>query len=65
MRTSETITLPVAAHEYGQTTEQTMRRTVEQTFQDLRNDVIEVRDTTDKVASLAVKRHQFLLMGAS
>ena len=40
------------------------RRSIEQYFQDLRNDIIESRDKTDKAASLALRRHQFLLMGA-
>lgn len=65
MRTPEIISLPVSNTEFDMHNEQTMRRTVEQTFSALRNDVVEVRDRTDKVASLAVRRSQFLLMGAS
>ena len=64
MRTSEVITLPRAENAYSIDAEQILRRTIEQTFQDLRNDVINVRDNTDKLASLAVRRHQFLLLGA-
>jgi len=64
MRTSETIKLPIADQEYNLPNEQTMRRTVEQSFQDLRGDMIEVRDGLSKPASLALRRHQFLLMGA-
>jgi hypothetical protein len=41
------------------------RRSTEQAMQDLRNDIVETRAATDKTASLAMRRHQFLLMGAS
>ena len=61
MRTSETITLPIATAE--QVSDQTLRRAIEQAFQDLRLDMVEVRDKTDKASSLAMRRHQFLLMG--
>lgn len=64
MKTSEFISLPIILPEYEPANEQLMRRVVEQTFSSLRGDVIDVRDTTDKAASLALKRHQFLLMGA-
>lgn len=64
MKTSEIISLPITLSEYEPTNEQLMRRTVEQTFASLRGDIIDARDTTDKEASLALRRHQFLLMGA-
>lgn len=64
MRTSEFLTLPSTLAIYDPNNEQTTRRTIEQAFQDLRNDIIEIRDKTDKVASLSMKRHQFLLMGS-
>lgn len=64
MRTSETMTLPVALQHYDTFNEQTARRTSEQFLQDLRADLVEVRDNTDKSASMAKRRHQFLLMGA-
>ena len=63
MRTSEVITLPLAGDAYTRQDDQTLRRTVEQAFQDLRSDVIEIRDATSRPASLAIRRHQFLLMG--
>ena len=64
MRTPEIISLPVAREDFDLQNEQTMRRTVEQMFSAMRNDLIEVRDKTDKEASLSMRRHQFLLMGA-
>lgn len=64
MRTAEATTLPIAPQEYQEHNERTTRRTIEQTFQDTRLDIIGVRDTTTAPASLALRRHQFLLMGA-
>ena len=64
MRTGEVFTLPSVSRGYDRNDEKRMRRTVEQHFADLRADVVENRDTSDKVASLALRRHQFLLMGA-
>ncbi len=63
MRTAETITIPIAKPEYSEADESTIRRTIEQTFQDIRLDIISTRDTTTAPASLALRRHQFLLMG--
>jgi hypothetical protein len=63
MRTGETFTLPKAKNDHDLLNELTMRRTVEQHLQDLRTDVVEIRDKTDKQASLANRRFQFLLMG--
>lgn len=64
MKSSETIALPVTTLSYDAGNEQTTRRTIEHAFEDLRNDVIDSRDMTDKVASLSQRRAQFLLMGA-
>lgn len=64
MRTSEVIRLPSSKPEYSQADEQTTRRFIEQTFETLRTDVVNVRDKTDATSSLALRRHQFLLMGA-
>jgi hypothetical protein len=64
MRTGESFPLPVVSSVRTMQNEQTLRRTIEQYFEDLRIDVINNRDTTDKPASLAMRRHQFLLMGA-
>lgn len=64
MRTPETITLPVASEQYGFDNEQLMRRSAEQAFQDLRSDVVENRHKSNRDSSLAIRRFQFLLMGA-
>ncbi len=62
MKTAQIPNLPVAPDE--STNEQTMRRSVEQYLQDLRGDVLALENQTSSVATLALRRHQFLLMGA-
>ena len=64
MRTSNVFPLPITPTGWEYQNEQTLRRTIEQHLQNLRDDVIEIRDKTDKEASLSLRRHQFLLMGA-
>ena len=64
MRTSEVVTLPVALKLYDQSNEQITRTTVQQIFASLHSDIRANRDGQDSTASLALKRHQFLLMGA-
>jgi hypothetical protein len=65
MRTSQTPNLPITTPEYNADNEQVMRRTAEQYLQDLRNDIVTIRDQKDKSTTLAIRRHQFLLMGAT
>lgn len=65
MRTPEVIRLLTSGPEYNQTNEQLTRSAIELALQQLRTDVVNVRDKTDFTASLALRRHQFLLMGAS
>ncbi len=65
MRTGQTISLPKATPEFNTTNEQIMRRTVEQGIESLRADIVDTREQTDKVSSLALRRFQFLLMGAA
>lgn len=57
--------LPVSTPEYDSSNEQAMRRTVEQSFQDLESKVDSNTSKTSKPSSLALRRFQFLLMGAS
>jgi hypothetical protein len=56
--------LPVAPHEYAQGNEQTMRRTVEQELRALRLAGEVTASQKGAVESLALRRFQFLLMGA-
>jgi len=45
--------------------EQTFRRTLEVYLENLQNDVLVAKTQSDKPSSLAMRRFQFLLMGAS
>jgi len=63
MKSQETTRLPAATLEYDKNNEQVARRTSEQAFAILRADVVDVQNTTNKDSSLALRRHQFLLMG--
>jgi hypothetical protein len=57
--------LPVAPLEYLARDEQITRRTIENSFEDLEAKVDANRNKTSKQSSLAIRRFQFLLMGAS
>lgn len=65
MRTPEITTLPTTLPQYNEVNESISRKATEQYLQDLRNDIIENRNKTNGVSSLALRRFQFLLMGAS
>tara|TARA_Y100000114_G_scaffold31030_1_gene26601 strand:+ start:570 stop:767 length:198 start_codon:yes stop_codon:yes gene_type:complete len=58
-------TLPVADSEYSQQNEQVARRSIEQSLQDISTTVEGNTNKTNKDSSLALRRFQFLLMGAS
>ena len=64
MRSPQQLTLPLAPLAYSVREEAAFRRAIEYGYQLLRSDVKEARDFNDKQASLAIRRHQFLLMGA-
>ncbi len=57
-------TLPVATREYEQQNAQVARRTVEQSLQDISATVEGNTNKTNKDSSMALRRFQFLLMGA-
>ncbi len=65
MASIRTIPLPSPNEEYDRENEQTMRRTVEFALQNIENDVLLAKTQGDKDGSLAMRRFQFLLMGAS
>ena len=58
-------TLPVADSEYSQQNEQVARRSIEQSLQDISTTVEGNTNKTNRDSSLALRRFQFLLMGAS
>ena len=57
--------LPVPAPEYDVANESITRRTLEQALDLIENDVELAKTQGDKSGSLAMRRFQFLLMGAS
>ena len=57
--------LPVPTPEYDVNNEATTRRTIEQALDQIENDVNLAKTQGDKPVSLAMRRFQFLLMGAS
>ena len=57
--------LPVPAPEYDVANEAITRRTLEQALDLIENDVELAKTQGDKSGSLAIRRFQFLLMGAS
>ena len=65
MAQSKTIPLPIATLEYEQQNEAVTRLTIEQSLQEIENDVTLAKTQGDKDGSLAMRRFQFLLMGAS
>ena len=56
--------LPLPLPTYELSNEQITRRTIEQLFQDVFSEINGVESLKTSAASKAVKRHQFLLMGA-
>ena len=64
MKTEQSPNLPTAEREYSQDSEQNMRRTIEHYLEDLRGDVVDLQNQHNSSATLALRRHQFLLMGA-
>lgn len=65
MAQSKTIPLPIATLEYEQQNEAVTRLTIEQALQEIENNVTLAKTQGDKDGSLAMRRFQFLLMGAS
>jgi hypothetical protein len=57
--------LPLAGEKYDQFNEAITRNSIEKTFQDVKDDVDLAKNQGDKDSSLAMRRFQFLLMGAS
>ena len=57
--------LPVPFQEYNVQNEATTRRTLELALDQIENDVDLAKTQGDKPGSLAMRRFQFLLMGAS
>ena len=57
--------LPIAPPEYNQFNEGVTRRTLELALSNADNEIEAAKRQSDKTGSLALRRFQFLLMGAS
>ena len=57
--------MPLPRQEYDYENEAVFRRTIEFTFQTVEHDMQLAKTQGDKDGSLAMRRFQFLLMGAS
>jgi|TARA_R110000787_G_scaffold226647_1_gene334460 hypothetical protein len=57
--------LPVARAEYDQSNENITRKTLEFALSNADNEIAIAKRQSDKTGSLALRRFQFLLMGAS
>lgn len=58
------LTLPVPSNEYDRFNEALTRRSLELEIQELRSEVLRAKLQSDSPGSLAMRKFQFLLMGA-
>ena len=65
MANKATLPLPISPLEYEQLNESITRRQLEQIIQDLNAEITLLRTMQQSVTSRSVRRHQFLLKGAS
>ena len=65
MAEKTSVPLPLANQEYDEINEAITRRTIEQALQDVNAEVGTLKKMQQSVVSKAVRRHQFLLMGAT
>ena len=65
MAEKTSIPLPLASQEYDETNEAITRRTIEQAIQDINAEIGTLKAMQQSNISKSVRRHQFLLMGAS
>ena len=62
---TNSVVLPTANTAYDFQNELTLRRTIERSFADVQDNITEINQKVSKEESLAMKRFQCLLMGAS
>ena len=65
MSGTKTTTLPVPSPVYDAQNEATTRRNLELLIDQVENDLLVAKTQSDSTGSLAMRRFQFLLMGAS
>jgi len=65
MSGTRTTPLPIPRLDYDQQEEASTRRILELAIDQIENDIVLAKSQGDKTGSLAMRRFQFLLMGAS
>jgi hypothetical protein len=65
MAEKSSVPLPIAPLQYSNVDQSILRSTIEGTIVDINNDVANANKMKNKISSLSIRRHQFLLMGAS
>ena len=65
MSGTRTTPLPIPRPDYDQQEEALTRRILELAIDQIENDIVLAKSQGDKTGSLAMRRFQFLLMGAS
>tara|TARA_R110002110_G_scaffold38628_2_gene125809 strand:+ start:2147 stop:2344 length:198 start_codon:yes stop_codon:yes gene_type:complete len=65
MSGTRTTPLPIPRLDYDQQEEALTRRILELAMDQIENDIVLAKSQGDKTGSLAMRRFQFLLMGAS
>jgi|TARA_R110000796_G_C14513266_1_gene430088 hypothetical protein len=65
MSGTRTTPLPIPRPDYDQQEEASTRRILELAIDQIENDIVLAKSQGDKTGSLAMRRFQFLLMGAS
>ena len=65
MATTRKTTLSIPSPVYDPNSEAITRRTIELSLDQIENEVLVAKTQDDKTGSLAMRRFQFLLMGAS
>ena len=65
MAEKSAVPLPVAPQEYSDIDQSVLRSTIEGVIVDINTDIGGANKMKNKISSLSIKRHQFLLMGSS
>ena len=65
MAEKTSVPLPIATPEYSNIDQSILRSTIEGAILDINSDIGSSNKMQNKISSLSIRRHQFLLMGVS
>ena len=65
MAEKSAVPLPLAPQEYSDIDQSVLRSSIEGVIVDINTDIGGANKMKNKISSLSIKRHQFLLMGSS